>query len=169
MELANLTQNIYFAISQLQVYESWWNLHGECVVRSSLFTLKFIVINISLVEISQNNTCIIAWNALFNPSPRYCLSGVPVVQYHCKTSSCHVLNCSSCISNILHAITIKTSWKFSFIFFTWFSSQWKKLILVFALMTSSLNICMVVSTLRGIFLRSTVVVEGTVLNFNSQF
>ena len=58
LEHANLTENRYFAITQLQVYESWWNLHGRCVIRSSLFMLKFMVINIYEDEISQKKNAL---------------------------------------------------------------------------------------------------------------
>ena len=33
----NFTQNIYFAISQLQVNESWWKLHEGCVTSMVYF------------------------------------------------------------------------------------------------------------------------------------
>ena len=56
LEHANFTQNIYFATSQLLVYESWWNLPSEWLIRSCLFTLEFMVVSIYLVEISQKNT-----------------------------------------------------------------------------------------------------------------
>ena len=49
-------KNRFFAISQLWVDESWWNLHEECIYKISLFWLKLIALCIYLAEISQKKT-----------------------------------------------------------------------------------------------------------------
>ena len=59
--------NRYFAISQLWVDESWWNLHEECVSKIGLFWPKLIPIHIYLTEISpkKKHTCLIVVHAVF--------------------------------------------------------------------------------------------------------
>ena len=57
----NSERSNIFSISQLCANESWWKMHEECVTATGLFRLKFIAINIYLVEIYKemhlHNNC----------------------------------------------------------------------------------------------------------------